>query len=176
MVTGGYSGQYETRTTFINTATDRVTPGPALQKGRVEHGCHEISIQGHPYIIVGGGYSKSTEVLDKWNVNQGWTEGKQKSNIFIFKSILKARLFFFILVADMPEKVFGHSMVASPGNEAVYSFGGYVIGAKNKIFKFSCPDDQIQNCQWEEMGTRLTYPRRYSVAMTIPDDLANKLC
>ena len=66
------------------------------------------------------------------------------------------------------------SMVASPGNEAVYSFGG--SGAKNKIFKFTCPDDQIQNCQWEEMGTRLTYTRQSSVAMTIPVDLAKKLC
>ena len=75
----------------------------------------------------------------------------------------------------MPEKVFGHSMVASPGNEAVYSFGGWG-DASNKIFKFTCPDDQIQNCQWEEMGTRLTYPWDGSVAMTIPDDLANKLC
>ena len=74
----------------------------------------------------------------------------------------------------MPEEVYGHSMVASPGNEAVYSFGG--VGTGNKIFKFSCPDDQIQNCQWEEMGTRLTYDRYDSVAMTIPDDLANKLC
>ena len=74
----------------------------------------------------------------------------------------------------MPEELYGNSMVASPGNEAVYSFGGW--GAENKIFKFSCPDDQIQNCQWEGMGTRLTYPRKYSVAMTIPDDLANKLC
>ena len=75
----------------------------------------------------------------------------------------------------MPEEVYGHSMVASPGNEAVYSFGGYP-DAKNKIFKFTCPDDQIQNCQWEEMGTRLTYDRHYSIAMTIPVDLAKKLC
>ena len=65
-------------------------------------------------------------------------------------------------------------MVASPGNEAVYSFGGWP-GAGNKIFKFSCPDDQIQHCQWEEMGTRLTYPRDDSVAMTIPDVLAKDL-
>merc|ERR1719511_203407 len=102
----------------------------------------------------GDGYMKFTEVLDKWNVNQGWTE-----------------------VDDMPEGVCRHSMVASPGNEAIYSFGGDVIGPNNKIFKFTCPDDQIQNCQWEEMGTRLTYPRvYYSVAMTIPVDLANKLC
>ena len=75
----------------------------------------------------------------------------------------------------MPEEVWGNRMVASPGNEVVYSFGGWP-DAKNKIFKFSCPDDQIQNCQWEGMGTRLTYPRYRSVAMTIPDDLANKLC
>ena len=54
----------------------------------------------------------------------------------------------------MPEKVWAHSMVASPGNEAVYSFGGYP-DAKNKIFKFSCPDDQIQNCQWELLEFQL---------------------
>ena len=76
---------------------------------------------------------------------------------------------------DMPEEVWGNRMVASPGNEAVYSFGGRP-DAENKIFKFTCPDDQIQNCQWEEMGTRLTYPRLWSVAMTFPVDLANKLC
>ena len=101
LVTGGYSGQFETRTTFINTETDRVTPGPALQKGRTRHGCHEISIQGHPYIMVGGGYGdgytalKSTEVLDKWNVNQGWTEGKQKSNRFFFQVNFKSYTFLF---------------------------------------------------------------------------------
>jgi len=150
LVTGGWSGKYETRTHFVNIETETVTPGPALQIGRYDHGCQEIMVQGQPYIMVGGGWgpgaTTSTEMLKK-DIGQSWTK-----------------------VADMPG-VAGHNMVASPGKDIVYSFG-----PGNKIFKFSCPEDQIQHCQWEEMETRLTYPRRDSVAMTIPDDLANKLC
>ena len=75
------------------------------------------------------------------------------------------------------DEVYGHMMVASPGKNIVYSFGSDYYGAHSqKIFKFSCPDDQIQHCQWEEVGARLTYYRDGSVAMTIPDELADKLC
>jgi len=75
----------------------------------------------------------------------------------------------------MPEGVDGPRMVASPDKEVVYIVGGSGPSGK-KIFKFSCLDDQIQHCQWEEMATRLTYPRWASIAMSIPDDLVNKLC
>ena len=75
LVTGGQ----ENGTYFVNTDTETVTPGPAMQNARTYHACQEFLFQGQPYIIVGGGYDEnSTEVLDKNNVGQGWTEGKQK--------------------------------------------------------------------------------------------------
>ena len=66
-------------------------------------------------------------------------------------------------------------MLASPGKDVVFSFGGWYT--EKDIFKFSCPNKQIQRCQWKEMGTKLTYSRQFAaVAMTLPVDLANKLC
>ena len=80
LVTGGYNFKgYQKGTFFVNIETETITPGPDMQKRRSSHGCQEFLFQGHPYIIVGGGYgTKSTEVLDKNNVGQGWTKGKQK--------------------------------------------------------------------------------------------------
>ena len=84
------------------------------------------------------------------------------------------------------DRVDGNRMVASPDKNIVYSFGSRW---SKKIFKFSCPEfhcanpqkcglseDQIQQCQWEELGTKLAHERDRSVAMSIPEDLANKLC
>ena len=68
----------------------------------------------------------------------------------------------------------GHHMVASADRASVYRVGGY--GTSNQIFKYYCPDAEIQNCQWQEMETRLQYGRIHPVAMTIPDNLAKKLC
>ena len=68
----------------------------------------------------------------------------------------------------------GHQMVASADRATVYRVGGY--GTSNQIFKYYCPDAEIQNCQWQEMETRLQYIRINPVVMTIPDNLAKKLC
>ena len=74
----------------------------------------------------------------------------------------------------MPENVYGARMVAPPGNEVIYNYGG--TGALNKIFKFGCPDDQIQHCHWTELATRLSHRRYLSVAMIMPDNLVSGLC
>ena len=90
-VVGGRTDEtsYETRTYFINMENGRVTQGPDLLTGRHAHGCEEMLVHGHPYIIVQGGLGprrgerltplKSTEMLDKSNVVEGWTKGKEKS-------------------------------------------------------------------------------------------------
>ena len=75
------------------------------------------------------------------------------------------------------------TMVASPAKDIVYSFGGYNYDARD-ISKFTCPDDQIEHCQWEMVSRKyegewrltLKYPRESSVAMTIPYDIARNLC
>ena len=65
-------------------------------------------------------------------------------------------------------------MVASPGKDIVFSFGGW--NTQKDIFKFTCSNKRIQSCRWKEMETKLTYSRAFAVAMVIPYDLANKLC
>ena len=82
-VIGGESNESsrEARTYFVNIENERVTPGPALHRGRREHGCQEIMVQGQPYIVVGG---YKTEMLKK-EMGQSWTEGKQKLNTRFFQ-------------------------------------------------------------------------------------------
>ena len=78
-------------------------------------------------------------------------------------------------MADLPKGklLTAHRMVASPGKDIVFSFGGW--DTRKELIKFGCHDDLIQHCQWRRVGT-LTYDRKSTVAMAIPDDLANKLC
>ena len=82
MVIGGQrGGQYRDETLFINVKTNELTNGPSLNIGRSEHACGEIEVNGKSYIIVSGGFNagglRSTEFLDKNNVEQGWMIGKQ---------------------------------------------------------------------------------------------------
>ena len=81
LVIGGFdssSGVKETR--FINVKTNQRTDGPSLNTRRYGHACAELQLNEKSYIIVTGGYSdsylRSTEVLDKSNVGQGWLTGK----------------------------------------------------------------------------------------------------
>ena len=65
---------------FINVKTNQRTNGPSLNTARSSHACGELEVNGKTYIIVTGGsnsaYLRSTEVLDKSNVGQGWEKGK----------------------------------------------------------------------------------------------------
>ena len=85
LVTGGFGGagvlSNERRETyFINVIANQITSGPSLNIGRYAHACGELEANGTSYIIVSGGYNddrlRSTEVLDKNNVGQGWQKGK----------------------------------------------------------------------------------------------------
>ena len=67
-------------------------------------------------------------------------------------------------------------MVASPNNQALYTFGNGARLDNNKdIFKFSCSGN-INSCQWTKSNLKLKYGRYGMVAFRIPDSLANKLC
>ena len=81
-VIGGWTiPSHRRETYFINVKTNQRTNGPSLNAGRTYHGCGELEVNGKKYIIVSGGYIqytslRSTEVLDKSNVVQGWLKGK----------------------------------------------------------------------------------------------------
>ena len=75
---------------------------------------------------------------------------------------------------NLPVEMGYHEMVASPNNQALYTFGnGY--GHQEDIYKFSCSGN-INSCQWTKSNLKLKYGREECVAFRIPDSLANKLC
>ena len=102
------------------------------------------------------------EKSDKWL--EGWLGGDKD-----------ARAKGWISGKEMPVEngIEGHQMVASPKKDSVYSIGGY--GYRNKVFKFSCSEGKIENCKWD-FERRLSVPRYNSVAMNLPENVANKLC
>ena len=81
-VIGGYGGNSRRRdeSYFINVKTNQRTNGPSLNTARSRHACGELEVNGRTFIIVTGGwngdYLRSTEILDKSNVGQGWKTGK----------------------------------------------------------------------------------------------------
>ena len=80
-----------------------------------------------------------------------------------------------ILGVDLPIEGQINDIVASNGNKALYAIGNNLVSNKKDIFKFTCTNS-IKNCSWSKIQTKLQYDRKYSVAMAIPDALANKLC
>ena len=79
LVTGGVNhggGKADTFFVHVNNAT--LTNGPRLKLPRWNHACAELNVLEKSYVIVSGGQgaSKTTEVLDKGNVGQGWQQGK----------------------------------------------------------------------------------------------------
>ena len=81
MVIGGYRLDDRAETYFVNVETNQLTNGPSLKTARSSHGCGELEVDGKSYVIVSGGYNndgglRSTEILDKDKVVQGWQNGK----------------------------------------------------------------------------------------------------
>ena len=81
-VIGGWTGsRNRVESYFINVKTNQRTNGPSLNTARSSHACGELEVNGKSFIIVTGGYHaslelRSTEILDKGNVGQGWQIGK----------------------------------------------------------------------------------------------------
>ena len=90
-IIGGSDGSKRDETYFINVKTNQLTNGPSLNTARSGHACGEMDVNGKSYIIVTGGLLRSTEVLDKNNVEQGWQKGKNLKfflNICLLDNIL----------------------------------------------------------------------------------------
>jgi len=157
LIMGGHNGSSISRQTyFINMSNNTVTNGPSLLTGRQYFACSALNVNGEDYIIVAGGdgigAANSTEYLQKANYASGWK-----------KSV------------DLPVELEWHEIVASKG--FLYTIGGYIddsIG--NDIYKFECTNS-ITNCSWNKIPTKSQQnDRYYTVAMLIPNELANKLC
>ena len=89
--------------------------------------------------------------------------------------IFKMRLIF-ILGVDLPVSYLSNSeMVASNDNKVLYTIGNGWSDLNKNIFKFSCTNS-ITNCSWTEIETKLQYGRGLTVAIPLPDSMANKLC
>ena len=90
LVIGGYSigSSYGDESYLINVKTNQRTNGPSLNTARWNHACGELEVKGKSFVIVTGGsnsaYLRSTEILDKSNVEQGWQQGK---NLQFFPNI-----------------------------------------------------------------------------------------
>ena len=62
-----------------------------------------------------------------------------------------------------------------------YAIGGWAWDYDNfrdlsyQVLKLSCPGDQIQSCQWQEMEEKLKTPRGLHVSIPVPDssDICN---
>jgi len=155
LIIGGKSRYYSrTQTYFIHMANNTYTTGPNLLTARTEFACHTMQVNGEDFIVVAGGYGayQSTEYLQKANYGSGWK-----------KSV------------DLPVNHAEHEIVASKDNKVLYSIGNVYSSDKKDIYKFAC-NNSITNCSWTKIPTQLQYGRYDTVAMTIPDTLANKLC
>jgi len=153
-IIGGSDGSNRDETYFINVKTNRRTNGPSLKTARSSHACGEMDVNGKSYIIVTGGSLRSTEVLDKNNVEQGW----QKGDDF-----------------DIPVSKYVFQMVSSPDKKTLYAIGGIGSGSNKDIYKSDCNSD-IKSCKWIKSNTELKYGRDNFVAIPIPNSLADKLC
>merc|ERR1712062_601127 len=155
MIIGGYSGGSRRKQThFIHMANNTYTNGPNLRLARHYLACHTMKIDGEDFIIVAGGWYafKSTEYLQKANYGSGWK-----------KSV------------DLPAGITNHEIVASKDNKVLYTIGNSYSSDDKDIYKFTCPNS-ITDCSWTKIPTQLQYGRYDTVAMTIPDTLAAKLC
>ena len=130
-----------------------------MWQARLAHMCGVLNVQGKPFIVVTGGTDfnqvlKSTEIMDlSSSVYAHWVAGP-----------------------DLPVPIVAGSMIASPRHDALYVLGGNQDSQERnsfneKIFKLSCSDTDIQNCQWKEVAKKLKYLRTSHVAMKIPRNL-----
>ena len=156
LVIGGLDGHKPRDETYlINIVTNQLKKGPNLKNARYEHACEELNLKGKFYIIVTGGKDgknfRSTEVLDKDNLEQGWQLGQ-----------------------DLPMTKYRHQMVGSQEKKQVYVLGGKK-GSGKEIFEFECPGS-ISTCHWKKAQTELKYGRTSFVAIPIPNSLSEKIC
>ena len=166
-------------TLFVNVKTNQLTNGPSLKVGRYDHACGEIKVNGKSFIVVSGGNPnglRSTEVLDKNNLEEGW---KKSKSLKFFLNICWILILHYISGDDfdLPFDKYNFQMVSPPDKKALYAIGGHKFnqGDLKNIYKFSCTGG-INTCKWTKSDTTLGFRHYEFVAIPIPLTLTNKLC
>ena len=69
-------------------------------------------------------------------------------------------------------------MVQTPDAKSVYLTGGLDSSkeASNKILEMKCPDQTPASCYFDEIPTKLKYPRQGHIALAITEEFAKELC
>ena len=69
-------------------------------------------------------------------------------------------------------------MVQTPDAKSVYLTGGRdsIWKKLNKILEMTCPNQSPESCFFDEIPTKLKYPRRGHIALSITEELAKELC
>ena len=118
-------------------------------------------------------------IIMKWNIIKLHTKKILLSFVhlscYYSSNDLKDENNVFILGALLPFNVKNHEIVASEDNKYLYTIGNIESVSNKDIYKFTCKNS-ITNCSWTKIPTQLQFGRWKSVAMTIPDTLAAKLC
>ena len=72
---------------------------------------------------------------------------------------------------------YGNTIVASKDNRYLYTIGNKNVPASDMtaIIKITC-NGNIENCVWTKIPTKLQNDVKDTVAMPIPNALADKLC
>ena len=164
------------KTYFVNIKSGLKEEGPLLKIGRFNHGCERIEVNGASILIVAGGegsvkkynysfqlkYLSSMEYLDLSKWKDGWKLGP-----------------------DLPFGIGVPNLVSSLDQSSLYAIGGeadfrYRHDKKINmgILEYHCKGHHslMKNCQWQIMDQQLNHKRLNSIAMSIPDSLANILC
>ena len=80
IIGGVQNGQFYSKKTWIvdPTNTLQIMEGPSLNKGRINHGCAKMTLNGRNILVVAGGFGNrrldSVEILDPLE-NNVWTPG-----------------------------------------------------------------------------------------------------
>ena len=118
-------------------------------------------------------------IIMKWNIIKLHTKKILLSFVhlscYYSSNDLKDENNVFILGALLPFNVKNHEIVASEDNKVLYTIGNRYSFGLHVIFKFECTNS-ITDCSWTKVPTQLQYGRYNTVAMTIPNTLAAKLC
>ena len=164
------------KTYFVNIKSGLKQKGPLLKIGRFNHGCERIEVNGASLLIIAGGegrserrfegltYLSSMEYLDLSKLKNGWKLGP-----------------------DLPFGIGVPKLVASLDRSSLYAIGGEAFGKYKGvpdkkinmgILEYHCKGQKslMKECQWKIMDQQLNHYRLNSIAIMIPDSMANILC
>ena len=159
MMLGGltYDNEAITDTLFIHVKNQTFTPGPQLTGKNTDMSCGVIELLGSSskkVVVVAGGLYGSGKQIETWTVGSTANE-------------------FTKINATLPRDLFSAAEVVTADRKSLVISGGWSgENYENALLRITC-NSSSTDCNVEEMAQRLRIPRRYHVAMLVPDSLVN---